>query len=239
MNLFQANHCLICQKEIDAEIGWQELFTRTEEKVICRECEESFEEIKGALCHICGRQLQGLNPQFIENDCCYDCIRWEKDPKWEGILNRNISLYTYNDYLQELIARFKYRGDYILAKVFKQEIRRNIETLKPDFIIPIPLSTERLYERGFNQAEALIITAGLAPSHLLNRIHTEKQSKKSREERIHLSEIFQISTSATIEAKNILLIDDIYTTGSTLRHAALPLKQAGAANIMSLTLARG
>ncbi|AGX06254.1 late competence protein [Bacillus sp. NRRL B-14911] len=239
MNLFQANHCLICQKEIDAEIGWQELFTRTEEKVICRECEESFEEIKGALCHICGRQLQGLNPQFIENDNCYDCIRWEKDPKWEGILNRNISLYTYNDFLQELIARFKYRGDYILAKVFKQEIRRNIETLKPDFIIPIPLSTERLYERGFNQAEALIITAGLAPSHLLNRIHTEKQSKKSREERIHLSEIFQISTSAAIEAKNLLLIDDIYTTGSTLRHAALPLKQAGAANIMSLTLARG
>jgi competence protein ComFC len=239
MNLFQADHCLICHKEIDAEIGWQELFTRTEEKVICRECEESFEELKGALCKICGRRLQGLDPQFIDGEMCYDCTRWEKDPEWEGIFNRNISLYAYNGFLQELIARYKYRGDYILANVFKQKINRNIETLKPDFIIPIPLSTERLYERGFNQAEALITSAEQIPSHLLTRNHTEKQSKKSREERIHLSEIFQISTSETIEAKNILLIDDIYTTGSTLRHAALPLKQAGAANIMSLTIARG
>jgi competence protein ComFC len=239
MNLFQTDHCLICHKEIDAEIGWQELFTRTEEKVICRGCEESFEELKGTLCNICGRQLQGLNPRFIEDDCCYDCIRWEKDPDWEGVLNRNISLYTYNDFLQELIARYKYRGDYILANVFKLKLLRNIETLKPDLIIPIPLSTERLYERGFNQAEALITSAGQTPSHPLTRNHTEKQSKKSREERIHLSEIFKINSSATIEAKNILLIDDIYTTGSTLRHAALPLKQAGAANIMSLTMARG
>ncbi|TYS63763.1 ComF family protein [Bacillus infantis] len=239
MNFFQADHCLTCHKEIDAEIGWQELFLRTEEKVICRECEESFEKLKGALCKICGRPLRGLDPQFIDGDMCYDCIRWEKDPKWEGVLNRNISLYAYNDFLQELIARYKYRGDYILANVFKQQIKRNIKTLKPDLIIPIPLSNKRLYERGFNQAEALILTAGLTPSHLITRNHTEKQSKKSREERIHLSEIFQISTSATFEAKNILLIDDIYTTGSTLRHAALPLKQSGAANIMSLTLARG
>jgi competence protein ComFC len=239
MNLFQANHCLICHKEIDAEIGWQELFTRTEEKVICGECEERFEELKGALCKICGRRLQGLDPQFIDGDMCYDCVRWEKDPEWEGILNRNISLYTYNDFLQGLIARYKYRGDYILANVFKQKIKRNIESLKPDLIIPIPLSADRLYERGFNQAEALIITAGYAPSHFLTRNHSEKQSKKSRRERIHQSEIFNISTSATFEAKNILLIDDIYTTGSTLRHAALPLKQAGAANIMSLTVARG
>jgi competence protein ComFC len=239
MNLFQANHCLICHKEIDAEIGWKELFLRTEEKVICRECDESFEELKGALCKICGRRLLGLDSQFIDGEICYDCIRWEKDPEWEGVLSRNISLYTYNGFLQELIARYKYRGDYILANVFKQKIKRNIETLKPDFIIPIPLSTERLYERGFNQAEALIITAGHTPSHPLTRNHTEKQSKKSREERIHLHKIFNISTSATFEAKNILLIDDIYTTGSTLRHAALPLKQAGAANIMSLTLARG
>ncbi|RYI27932.1 ComF family protein [Bacillus infantis] len=239
MNLFQADHCLICHKEIDAEIGWQELFMRTEEKVICRECDESFEELKGALCIICGRRLQELDPQFIEGDNCYDCIRWEKDPGWEGVLNRNISLYAYNGFLQELIARYKYRGDYILAKVFKQKIKRNIETLKPDFIIPVPLSTERLYERGFNQAEALIITAGQIPSHLLTRNHSEKQSKKSRKERIHLHKIFNISSSSTFEAKNILLIDDIYTTGSTLRHAALPLKQAGAANVMSLTLARG
>jgi competence protein ComFC len=239
MNLFQANHCLICHKEIDAEIGWKELFLRTEEKVICRECDESFEELKGALCKICGRRLLGLDSQFIKGDSCYDCVRWEKDPEWEGVLKRNISLYAYNDFLQGLIARYKFRGDYILADVFKQKIKRNINTLNPDLIIPIPLSPERLYERGFNQAEALITSAGQTPSHLLTRNHTEKQSKKSREERIHLSEIFQISSSATFEAKNILLIDDIYTTGSTLRHAALPLKQAGAANIMSLTLARG
>ncbi|WP_353737005.1 phosphoribosyltransferase family protein [Bacillus sp. CMF12] len=107
-----------------------------------------------------------------------------------------------------------------------------------DFLVPIPLSSERLYERGFNQSSALIHEAGFTVTELLSRIHSEKQSKKSRQERIHLHQVFQ-PLNVDIEDKIILLIDDIYTTGSTLYHAAKVLKAGGAESISSITLARG
>jgi len=102
------------------------------------------------------------------------------------------------------------------------------------------LSQERLYERGFNQAEALILEAGFKSTTLLTRIHTEKQSKKSRTDRIHLPQVFQFDSNRSIplEGKDVLLVDDIYTTGSTLRHAAKILLEHGAKKVDSFTLAR-
>ena len=105
-------------------------------------------------------------------------------------------------------------------------------------IVPIPLSPERLQERGFNQAEALIVEAGLQSANLLKRTHSEKQSKKSRSDRIHVPQVFSLEPT-TLEGKRILLVDDIYTTGSTLRHAAKILVENGAASVSSITIARG
>lgn len=151
---------------------------------------------------------------------------------------KNDSLFLYDDFLKETIARYKFRGDYILARVFSAFIREKLKTLEFDYLVPIPLSPERLYERGFNQSAALIHEAGFKATELLQRVHSEKQSKKSRQERIHYSQVFK-PLNANIENKVILLIDDIYTTGSTLYHAAKVLKDRGAASVRSLTLARG
>jgi competence protein ComFC len=156
------------------------------------------------------------------------------------VLQKNYSLYVYNDFMADAIARFKYRGDYAIAKIFSEKLKRIFQQVEYDMLVPIPLSEERLYERGFNQAESLAKEAGAETFHLLNRIHSEKQSKKSRQERIRLPEVFHLSPSAPpIEGKRILLIDDVYTTGSTLRHAAFILLQAGAKSVQSVTLARG
>ena len=144
----------------------------------------------------------------------------------------------YNDFLKEIIARYKFRGDYILAKAFSLFIKERLKDKHFDYLVPIPLSGERLYERGFNQSAALIHEAGYTAKELLQRIHSEKQSKKSRQERIHQKQVFEL-LPADIKNKSILLIDDIYTTGSTLYHAAKVLKTGGAASIYSLTLARG
>jgi len=169
---------------------------------------------------------------------CSDCVRWENDPDWTGVLSRNISLYRYNDFLKEVIARYKYRGDYALASLFTNEIKRVISTLEIDFFMPIPLSEARLYERGFNQSEAFLTMANIPVSLLLARNHSEKQSKKSRKERLEQSDVFEIQNIETIEGKQILIIDDIYTTGSTIRHASKVLKEAGAVRVISLTMAR-
>jgi competence protein ComFC len=136
------------------------------------------------------------------------------------------------------MARYKFRGDYILAKIFADYIKGILQKINPDFFVPIPLSEERLYERGFNQAEALLTVSGFTPSKILTRAHSEKQSKKSRTERIHIPQVFQIDDQRDLIGKKVLLIDDIYTTGSTLRHAAKLLKKAGAKRVQSLTLAR-
>ncbi|MEH7444574.1 ComF family protein [Bacillus sp. JJ1122] len=179
-----------------------------------------------------------LEPEYRLGNVCLDCKRWEDDDKWSGSLDKNISMFSYDNFTKEVIAKFKFRGDYILAELFASAFRKALLAFQYDYIVPIPLSEERLYERGFNQAEAIIRTAGCQPTHLLSRIHTEKQSKKSRHERIHLEQVFKAETHLDLRGKTILLVDDIYTTGSTLRHAAKLLKDHGAAKVYSLTLAR-
>jgi competence protein ComFC len=169
---------------------------------------------------------------------CYDCTRWEQDPDWQGYLEKNHSLYVYNDFLKDLIAMYKFRGDYVLAKIFAELFKKEMTKITSDLLVPIPLSEERLYERGFNQATAVLTFAGLQSADILTRIHSEKQSKKSREERIHIPQVFKVEPDGEIHGKKVLLIDDIYTTGSTLRHAAKLLKEAGAASVQSFTLAR-
>ncbi|WP_026567733.1 ComF family protein [Bacillus sp. UNC41MFS5] len=238
MNLFQQKRCLICHEVIVPSIGWQAIFSIEKEHLICPVCEGKLEQIHGDQCRICSRPFSQVNDQFRNEDVCHDCFRWEEDPKWQGSLENNHSFFLYNDFLKEVIATFKFRGDYVLAKLFSELFKGEIGELSPDLLVPIPLSDERQYERGFNQAEALLIEAGFSPVRLLSRVHSEKQSKKSRSERIHLPQVFQVHSDVSVTGKKVVLIDDIYTTGSTLRHAAKLLKEAGAASIQSLTLAR-
>jgi competence protein ComFC len=219
-------------------IGWGALFSAEKERLLCTTCEHKLEKISGERCRICSRPFSQLDEQFRHGDLCNDCVRWEEDPEWSGYLEKNVSLFQYNDFLKEVIARFKFRGDYIIAKIFAEQIKLELAQLDYDLLVPIPLSEERLYERGFNQAEALLTESGFTSTLLLTRIHSEKQSKKSRTERIHVPQVFQVSEDPGVNGKTILLVDDIYTTGSTLRHAAKLLKGAGAARIQSITLAR-
>lgn len=241
MNLFQQNRCLICHEPIIPDVGWQAIFSAEKVQLVCVECKGRLEKIDGDTCQVCSRPFRLLDEKFRDGDLCHDCFRWEEDPEWKGFLEKNQSIFLYNDFLKEVIAKYKFRGDYVLAKVFAEYMRTQIQTMNADTYVPIPLSDERLYERGFNQAAALLREAGYTPSEILTRVHSEKQSKKSRTERIYLHQVFQLVSEITeedIRGKTILLIDDIYTTGSTLRHAAKLIKQAGAERIFSLTLAR-
>lgn len=208
------------------------------EQPICSTCENKLEKIEGETCQICSRPFILLDEKFRHGDLCHDCKRWEDDSEWQGFLDKNISLFLYNDFLKEVLGKFKFRGDYALVKVFAEIMKDKLTKMAPDLFVPIPLSDERLYERGFNQSEALLAESGFAPSGIITRIHSEKQSKKSRSERIHLPQVFKICNDVNLKDKNILIIDDIYTTGSTLRHAAKLLKGAGAAAIQSITIAR-
>ena len=236
MSLPYAN-CLYCHGELQYKVSWGSLLLPGKSHPLCETCQSRLKPLEGSLCHVCSRVLGN---GYETDGCCHDCIRWEKDPEWGGILGKSRSSFQYNDFMKEIIARFKFRGDYVLAQAFGQELRTSIKGFEYDLLIPVPLSPERLYERGFNQVEALLAAAGLQWIQVLERVHGEKQSKKSRTERIHHSQVFELTQKSCPQIKNqrIILVDDIYTTGSTLRHAAKMLLEHGAGKVESVTLAR-
>lgn len=235
------NYCLYCHQFYSETWSWSALFGLKAEPLLCQACKEKLELIKGDICRICGRSFSLFPEQYRQGDSCYDCIRWEEDEEWAGVLQQNRSLYVYNDFLKEVIAKIKYRGDAELIKAFSPLTRSKFKSIaRKSLVIPIPLNEERQYERGFNQAEifAKILTSDVQP--LLKRVtHEEKQSKKTRKDRmVKKNNPFTVIDEDHVKGKSILLIDDVYTTGSTLRYAAKVLKDAGADQVSSVTLAR-
>lgn len=226
--------CLICKQEISETPTWKSLLL-INEMTTCEECFQQFEKISGPTCPLCHR------PQLNEQPC-QDCIKWQIDRNWGNILEKNVSIFTYNEAMKEILATYKFRGDAALSAVFRQELieayNKFFKPLKLDIAVPIPLSKERLYERGFNQAKLFADFLPLPQQDILTRSDDKKQSKKSRHERLLSENVFSLRESSKIEKKQILLVDDLYTTGSTLRNAAKILLKNGAEKVYSLTLIR-
>ncbi|WP_241211388.1 ComF family protein [Amphibacillus jilinensis] len=107
---------------------------------------------------------------------------------------------------------------------------------KKTVLVPIPLSSERLRSRGFNQAEAVAKCLPYPSVQLLKRTEGEKQAKKNRKQRLRMNNPFELFNQ--VDTELIMLIDDIYTTGATIHHAALILQKNGYRNISSFTLVR-
>ena len=113
-----------------------------------------------------------------------------------------------------------------------------------DVLLPMPLSAQRLAERGFNQALQLAKALNAAKTQantLLKLIHTAPQSSLKRSERLqNLAGALAVAPlqAATLRGQNVLLIDDVMTSGATLNTAALVLKQAGAMSAKALVFAR-
>ncbi|MDN4526120.1 ComF family protein [Fictibacillus fluitans] len=236
------NYCVYCHEAFFEPVSWQFIAGLSESLSFCEECSSSFEAINGECCRMCGRSFRLFPEQYRQKQCCTDCVRWEEHEEWSGVLTKNRSLYVYNDFLRKVISTLKYRGDAELVqglktpfcKLYKKEFRGKM-------IVPVPLSEERHYERGFNQARLMAeLLGGEIVSPLERVIHEKKQSKKSRKERLNIQEnIFQASKEAgKVKGKSILLIDDVYTTGATIRQAAKVLREAGALEVSSMTVGR-
>ncbi|WP_284139261.1 MULTISPECIES: phosphoribosyltransferase family protein [unclassified Virgibacillus] len=171
---------------------------------------------------------------------CSDCKRWQSLTH-PSSLQWNYSIYKYNYFMKELVAKWKYRGDYTLGvsfqSIFQEHFKVHFNHLRKSAIaVPIPLSHERLKERGFNQAQMLTEFLPIESCSPLERLHGEKQSKKTKKERITGGNPFKLKE--TIK-KQVILVDDIYTTGATLHQAARLLIDSGCPAVYSYTLIRG
>lgn len=199
----------------------------------CDDCQNKVLEIHQPYCLKCGSPTKG-------EKICASCATIE--PVYDAI--RAYALYE--EPLRAALHRLKYHRDIALADIFAMHLIKlfNQMAWEVDWITAVPLGVVRLKERGYNQASLLAYPLSLAtrvPYHskLLKRVReTASQVKLSVQERqANVAGAFS-ANSDLVAGKNVLVIDDVTTTGSTLNACAQALKTAGANHIYGLTLAR-
>lgn len=151
--------------------------------------------------------------------------------------------------LRGLMHRFKYEQRTYLRHIFCELMIEFIKTYyldihQFDLIVPMPLSTTRLRERGYNQSELLAARISsyyeipLCSKNLLRLRHSPSQSTLSLKERwTNVHDAFRIKNHEIFKGRSVLIIDDLLTTGATASQAASTLKKAQAKTVGVLTLA--
>lgn len=206
------------------------------DKLICDECEEDYPFIEESLCQKCGKQINTEN--YLCNDCSITINFYEK----------GIALYPYDGMIKEALYRFKYGGRRKYAQFFAKMMTEQLEQTnfykEIDLIIPVPISKERRVQRGYNQTEELTkyiskyTNIPWDKDILIRTKHTKPQSSFApSQRRQNIKNAFQCTYS--LNSKVILIIDDIYTTGSTINECARVLKKAGAQDIYSAVVCIG
>ncbi|MEK4079031.1 ComF family protein [Solibacillus sp. FSL K6-1126] len=172
-------------------------------------------------------------PQTICSRCEQRFQRIEQQQE-EGI----VSLFRYNKAMKEYLHRYKFLHDILLAKVFNKILHEQLKN-ETRLIIPIPMHPKNLRLRTFAHIDELLKAANIPFAHHLIKLSTEQQSLKTREERLQTPQLFEVINPAAIKDKSLLIVDDIYTTGTTLNHAKKALLEAGAKTVDGFTLIRG
>ncbi len=206
--------------------------------LLCPECGQELRSRSGGFCPGCGElYLDESSPPYLCGGC-------RKSPMpWDGFFFYG----PYHGPLGALIREYKFKsrlGLSMLLGTFLVQAYTRHAPHPPDLIIPIPLHKGRLTHRGYNQsleparALARAVSRPLVPKALIrNRPTTPQTRLKARERERNLKGAFT-ADQKLVRGKTILLIDDIITTGTTLKESARTLKRAGAAGVDVLVLAR-
>ncbi|PIC94813.1 amidophosphoribosyltransferase [Sporosarcina sp. P26b] len=155
----------------------------------------------------------------------------------DDVLDSVHSLYAYNEVAREYLHQFKFMQDVALAKVFASPLRSVLNDSKK-LIVPIPMHPINKIRRTFSQVDALLEAANIPYQSLLGKTTESVMGEKSRSERLAMTELFQVTADIPSNEAVYVLVDDIYTTGTTLRHAARALKQRGIHRVEAVTLFR-
>lgn len=186
----------------------------------------------------CGKPV--LNPR---KEYCRDCEKRERS------FTQGKALWVYEKEVRESLYRFKYQNRREYGRVYAREAVGRygmwIKSRKIEAIVPVPLHKNKKKKRGFNQAEVFAKELGEIldiPVHttLLIRSRDTKPQKtlNDTERKNNMKRAFK-TTENIVQLKYILLVDDIYTTGSTLHAAAAVLKEAGAMEVYAFCVSIG
>ncbi|MEZ5692041.1 MAG: ComF family protein [Rickettsiales bacterium] len=228
LNIIFPPQCLIC-KNIVSENG-----------TLCLDCWQQIRFISDPICEKCGTSFEY---DMGNNALCAGCIHDE--PKY----TRARAAFCYDEHSHKLITRLKYSDQTQLAITYSNWLinagKEFIEV--SDIVTPVPLHYLRFIGRRFNQSA--LLASNLAsktnisylPDLLKRKRYTKPQTgltKKQREKNVRNAFLVNEHYIKSVKNKNILLIDDVFTTGSTINQCSKSLLKAGASQVNVLTLAR-
>ena len=215
---------------------------------LCPNCIKGLAQIDSPLCTCCGMPFKS---RYGQDHRCGECIT---EPKKFTMARAAL---VYEPIMTEVIHCFKYRGKIQLVRPLSELLLTAFvffwDKDSIDVVVPVPLHSKKLRNRGFNQAYLMIrnwstMTASrfiepcclrVEEDILIRKVSTGPQSALGRAERaVNIKNAFELKRGAKIADKRILLIDDVYTTGATANECARLLLNRGARQVDVLTLAR-
>ncbi|MFH1202368.1 MAG: ComF family protein [Candidatus Omnitrophota bacterium] len=224
--------CLICRKGINEAEGY---------KGICTDCLSLIPKNIPPFCQKCGVSLSSFDK---DRGLCLSC-----KPS-DFSFNRAWAACIYKEEMVELIQLFKYKSKTILKQALGKLVcdfmeNFHLPAVECDYLIPIPLHPARLREREFNQSQLLCeeiakrFQIPLCLNNLIRIRNTKSQTRLNEKDRFkNIQGAFSLRNPQALLDKNVLLVDDLFTTGATASEAALTLKNGGAKDVCVLTLAR-
>jgi ComF family protein len=217
---------------------------------VCQDCLDAIRPIGEGVCRICGERL--FSPYAADSASeqrCGMCRRIEPT------FARAVAYGSYENELREVIHLLKYSGVRPAANVLGGMLAEAVAKLDSEFegesiaLVPVPLHRRKLRQRGFNQAELVARAAlktgrvaarlQLVPRALARTRETTPQTGLTRHQRReNLRGAFAVAQGDAIKGREVLLVDDVYTTGSTLLECSRVLRRAGATKVWVATVAR-
>lgn len=200
------------------------------------------------ICGMCGE----INENYICNNC-YENIKKIKKCVINEYNNRNFSkhlyIFKYEGIIRNKIIEYKFEDKGYLYKMFAKIILSDKKTCnfikKYDVIIPVPISKKRKKKRGYNQSELVAnelaqkLNQDIWTDIIIKKKDNKPQSELNKLERIkNVEDIYEINKPIEVKNKKVLLLDDIYTTGSTVNEIARKLKHNQTQEIGVITLAK-
>ncbi len=229
--------CAVCEKETGG---------KRKNKLICTDCLKELSPSLKFYCPLC-------EARTADGKLCFSCNLIINNTKINFYLDRLLYPFAYQDFkIQKIIKAFKYRFikdmEIPLGRLmanYLEKVKKQID-LNGSILIPVPLHKRKLNQRGYNQSE--LIARQISKSLNFERINdcliknktTKDQAGLENKERIkNIKGAFVCRKPELVSGKNILLVDDVYTTGATMAECAKILKEAGAKEVIGLAIARG
>lgn len=231
MDWFYPPRCALC----DTLLGKQERY-------LCKNCRNKLPSpIEEPYCKHCGKPLDGAGANIREY--CLDC------ETGLHIYEEGRGLFLYEGALKQSLLRLKFSGrkEYgaFLGKLMCVYGASYIHRIQPEILIPVPMHRSRQNRRGYNQAELLARVLGntfhipVRTDLVQKRKSTKAQKELNRKaRRKNLSQAFTVSSQAG-RYRRVMIIDDVYTTGSTIEAVAGNLKAKGVKKVYFLSLCIG